>query len=148
MTAALALLDHLPDDNGATPLWSEIIGAMPPAHRRVALEYMIERDRQAREARAEAERLRQPPSRADRIRARDNAIRAVLTAVYADMPPSAGAKALARDLDRYASGAWARERDLAELPAGSSDLRRATHRILRLSDGRVLGWRRLLQIGA
>lgn len=136
-----------PPDDADPPLWAGVMSQLTPPARRLVLDRLVTLNREAAAARAEADRLAPPPSRADRIRSRDNAIRAALAAFYGDVPPSAGAKTLARELDRYASGAWARgERSMAELPEGASDLRRRLHHILRLNDGRALGWRRLLQL--
>lgn len=50
------------------------------------------------------------------------------------------ATALATALDRYVTcGAWAVERDLAELPETASVRRRALHQILRLNSGKTWG---------
>jgi hypothetical protein len=76
---------------------------------------------------------------------RDEAIRAA-AALIGGSAPSAKAKALAMELQRYISTAWFRERHLASSPADASPLRRELHRIARLTGGDGLGWRRLVEI--
>lgn len=132
-----------PDDE--RPLWADIVGAMPPQHRATVLAYLIEQAREAAEARAEAAALRPAPSRADRIRARNAAVVRALACI--DGASASGrAKRLERRLRDYAANGWNRERDLAELPAGSSELRRALHEILRMNGGKPLGWTWLLRL--
>jgi hypothetical protein len=76
---------------------------------------------------------------------RDAAIREA-AALLGGSAPSAKAKELAMELQRYLSTAWLRERDLSSPPADASPLRRELHRIARLMDGSGLGWRRLVEI--
>jgi hypothetical protein len=101
-------------------------------------------EREAAVARAELERLRPPPTPAARKKARNAAIGRALRLVEAGSP-SGRAKELERQLRAYASNGWPRERDLATLPAGSSELRRAWHQILRLNNGKALSWSWLLK---
>jgi hypothetical protein len=75
---------------------------------------------------------------------RDEAVRRA-AALIGHAAPSARAKALASELQRYASGRWLHERVLPS-PVDASPLRRELHRILRCNGGDTIGWRRLLEI--
>ncbi|MGJ0506995.1 MAG: hypothetical protein ACR652_07610 [Methylocystis sp.] len=81
-------------------------------------------------ARADATDAR---SRLDR---RDDAIRDTVATFYPDMPPSAAAKALARDLGRVLTGG----------PISSGDLRAALRQVASLNRDRPIGWRQVLNI--
>jgi hypothetical protein len=76
---------------------------------------------------------------------RDEAIRRA-AALIGGSAPSARAKQLAMELQRYLTIGWLRERHLASSPADASPLHRELHRIARLTGGDGLGWRRLLAI--
>ncbi|MGJ0506031.1 MAG: hypothetical protein ACR652_02630 [Methylocystis sp.] len=144
MSAALKA-PPTPDD--PPPLWANIIAAIPPTLRQMMLDQIVALSREAAAAHVEVERLREP-SRAEWVRQRDDAIREALASCFPGETPSGAAKALAAELRKYAAGGWTRERDLETMPNGSSDLRLQMHRIMQLSDGKVLAWRRLLQIAA
>jgi hypothetical protein len=75
---------------------------------------------------------------------RDEAVRRA-AALIGHAAPSARAKALASELQRYASGRWPHERVLPS-PVDASPLRRDLHRILHCNGGDTIGWRRLLEI--
>jgi hypothetical protein len=92
---------------------------------------------EARAAAAEEElaRLRPRPSRAERIRARDEAIRAVAARHYAGQPRTVVSQRLARDLRLMRPG---RE--------PLSDRRGDLMRIVELSGGRRLSARRIFDI--
>lgn len=142
-------------DDDATPsmLWADRILLLAPAERRAFLDAVVclSRDaadaaREAEEARAELERLRPPPTRAERLAQRDDAIRQALASLYPDALPSAAAEALAHDWGHYLSTGWARECDLLSLPEGASLRRRTLHKLARLNRGRALTWRQVWNI--
>ena len=76
---------------------------------------------------------------------RDAAIRRA-AALLGPAAPSARAKQLAMELQRYVSGAWARERALPCPPPSASALRKELFIVARLTGGDGLSWRRLLAI--
>lgn len=87
-----------------------------------------------------------PLSRAERLAARDTAIRAALANHYGDLPLTVAAKSLSADWTRYVSACWPRERDLAEVP-GDDPKRAALHKITRFNDGDSLSARQIANIG-
>lgn len=115
------------------PTWCEIVTALPPAHRRKILDYLVSVSRP----------LVPPPTRPQRIAARDRAIRRAIVEHYRDDPPTVGAKALAAALKRYEQGEF---RHGSELLASASTHRRALHSILTLNSGKPLAWRRIAEI--
>src|SRR5947207_3150198 len=60
-------------------------------------------------------------------------------------PPSAAAKRLAAELDRYLAGPWLLERGFDDLPEATAK-RRMLHKVIRLNGGRPLGWRQILWV--
>jgi hypothetical protein len=81
-----------------------------------------------------------------RLDSRDDEIRRTLAQFYSARPPSAAAKDFAREFDQYLSTGWLREMDLERLPLDASAKRSAFHRIARLSEGRSLAWRQVVNI--
>jgi hypothetical protein len=82
---------------------------------------------------------------ASRLIMRDRAVKRALDC-YAGLALSRAAKQLEIDLRRYREIGWQRESALIELPAATSELRRAWHQILRLNGGRSLSWSQILRI--
>ena len=76
---------------------------------------------------------------------RDAAIRSA-AALLGPAAPSARAKQLAKELERYCSTVWLRERALPCPPPGVSGLRRELFYIARLTAGAGLSWRQLARI--
>ena len=77
---------------------------------------------------------------------RDRALVAAAREIVAS-GPWAGARALAEELDRYATrGGWLTWRDLAAPPPGCSQLRIELHRALRCNDGQCLSAKQLHRI--
>jgi hypothetical protein len=58
------------------------------------------------------------------------------------------AQELEHDYSRYVATGWKLERDLADLPAPTSERRKACHAIARLRDGAPLGWHQIWRHGA
>ena len=81
-----------------------------------------------------------------RLARRDQALVAAAREIAASSP-WAGARALAEELDRYATrGGWLTWRALAAPPPGCSRLRIEMHRALRLNDGECLSAMHLFRI--
>jgi hypothetical protein len=83
----------------------------------------------------------------DRLKTRNNAILIATALLYGELPRTARAKALARDLANYISSpAWHRDREFARLPEDIALLRRSMHAIARLNLGETLGWRQIVNV--
>lgn len=107
------------------PTLATILATLPPAHAEEVRRHLAVPRWQAR---------------ALRLAARDEAIRRAAALVAPGLCRAQAAMALATALDRYVTcGAWAMERDLAELPETASARRGALHRILRLNSGKTWG---------
>lgn len=110
---------------GSTPSLATILASLPPVHAEEVRRHLA---------------IPQWQARALRLAARDGAIRDAAALVAPGLCRAQAAMALATALDRYVTcGAWAMERDLAELPETASARRRALHRILRLNSGKTWG---------
>lgn len=83
--------------------------------------------------------------RRDRLAQRDDEIRA-MASFYPGMSPAASAKTLERDIGVYLASAWRRESGKSSPPEPASAKRRALYRVVRLNNGRTLGWRQILNI--
>ncbi len=133
-------------DEESNLLWADRVLLLPRPEQIAFLETVTKLSRDATEAWAlvveleeEIARLRPPPSRADRLRARDEAIREAAR-YYSDRPKTRIAEDLTRDLARYATSSWPR------LETNATAHRRALHRILELCDGHALSERRIFDI--
>jgi hypothetical protein len=131
------------DDADGEKLWAERFTAIPRPDRLEILEVIFRLSREARELAAEVARLTPPPTRAQRIAARNRAYRDALSDHYRDFEKTNAAKELAADLKRYAQGEFRLGRDL---PADASAHRKALHAILILSECGPLKWRQITQI--
>ncbi len=139
---------------GDFSLFSDAVALLPREYRGLVVGYLSRAWHEAADLAALVERLTEElaalrlPTRADRLAERDDAIRNALATHYGAMSRRAAAETLARDLARYVSGGWLRERELSELPAGASELRRALHQLAKLNDGASIRWRRIFDIAS
>lgn len=109
----------------SAPTLTTILASLPPAHAEEVRRHLA---------------IPRWQARALRLAARDQAIRQAAALVAPSPCRAQSATALATALDRYVTcGAWAMERDLAELPETASARRRALHQILRLNSGKTWG---------
>jgi len=65
---------------------------------------------------------------------------------WAGKPPTAAAHALELALNDYLARVWRREREMAELAAGASEVHRSLHRIARFNNGEPLGRRQIFNL--
>lgn len=91
------------------------------------------------------EALRSPAERRSKQRRERDAALCAAFALF-EGSPSGRAKQLQQEFGRYLTDGWPREKNLCELPATTSEKRRALHRAARLAGGRALSWRHLLSI--
>lgn len=115
--------------------WADVMLMIPPPHRAKVLNELCRRAHEATQLAAELERLTPPPSRPQRIAARDRAIRRAVAEYYRDAPKTVAAGELAFDLKLYAQGEF---RHGKELPNGASAHRHALREILKLNKGSAL----------
>ena len=82
----------------------------------------------------------------ERHQARNQALRGAMTLLPANLSSTHAAEALSRIWSRYVEEDWLQDRAAGETPTGSDSLRIVLFGLAELTEGQVLGWKRIHEV--